>query len=54
MPEYWIVDPIGETVAVHRQRDGRLKLAETFGRWDTLRTDLLEGLQPKLNNIFGS
>ena len=52
--EYWIVDPIAETVAVHRQQDGRLQLAETFGRRDTLRTALLEGLQLKLDDIFAS
>ena len=52
--EYWIVDPMGETIAVHRQRDGRLELAETFGRRDTLRTALLDGLQLKLDDIFAS
>ena len=52
--EYWIVDPMAETVAVHQQRDGRLELAETFGRRDTLRTALLEGLQLKLDDIFAS
>ncbi len=52
--EYWIVDPIGDTVAVHRQRDGRLELAETFGRRDPLRTELLAGLQLQLDDIFGS
>ena len=52
--EYWVVDPMAETVAVHRQRDGRLELAETFGRRDTLQTALLEGLQLKLNDIFAS
>ena len=52
--EYWIVDPIGETVAVHQQRDGKLELAETVGRLDTLQTALLEGLQLKLDDIFGS
>ena len=52
--EYWIVDPMAETVAVHRQRDGRLELAETFGHRDTLRTALLEGLQLKLDDIFAS
>ena len=52
--EYWIVDPMAETVAVHRQRDGRLEPAETFGRRDTLRTALLEGLQLKLDDIFAS
>ena len=52
--EYWIVDPMAETIAVHRQRDGRLEPAETFGRRDTLRTALLEGLQLKLDDIFAS
>ena len=52
--EYWVVDPMGETVSVHRQRDGRLELAETFGRRDTLQTALLEGLQLKLDDIFAS
>ncbi|MCY3844469.1 MAG: Uma2 family endonuclease [Acidobacteria bacterium] len=52
--EYWIVDPMAETVAVHRQRDGRLELAETFRRGDTLRTALLNGLQLKLDDVFAS
>ena len=45
---------MGETVAVHRQRDGRLELAETFGRRDSLQTALLEGLRLKLDDIFAS
>ena len=52
--EYWIVDPIAETVAVHRQRDGRLELAGTFGRRDSPGTALLEGLQLDLDNILAS
>ena len=52
--EYWIVDPVAETIAVHRLRDGRLELAETFGRGDTLRTALLSGLELKLKDIFAS
>lgn len=50
--EYWIVDPMAETVAVHRQGDGRLEAAETLGRGDTLRTALLDGLELKLDDIF--
>ena len=50
--EYWIVDPIAETIAVHRQEDGRLQAAETFGRRDTLRTVVLNGLQLKLDDVF--
>ena len=52
--EYWIVDPMAETVAVHRQGDGRLEVAETLGRGDTLRTALLKGLQLKLDDVFAS
>ena len=50
--EYWIVDPEAETLAVHRQRDGRLELAEAFARHETLRSAVLEGLQLKLDDIF--
>ena len=50
--EYWIVDPMAETVAVHRQGNGRLELADTFGRRDTLRRALLNGLQLELDDIF--
>ena len=52
--EYWIVDPLVETVAVHRQGEGRLQLAGTFGRRDRLGTALLEGLQLDLDDIFAS
>ena len=52
--EYWIVDPMAETVAVHRQGNGRLELAATFGRPDTLRTALLDGLQLRLDDVFAS
>ena len=52
--EYWIVDPMAETVAVHRQRDGRLELAGAFGRRDSLGTALLEGLQVDLGAILAS
>ena len=52
--EYWIVDPMAETVGVHRQRDGRLELAESFGRPATLRTAVLEGLQLQVEDVFGS
>ena len=50
--EYWIVDPMAETVAVHRQGDGRLEAAETLNRGDTLRTALLDGLELRLDDVF--
>ena len=52
--EYWIVDPTAESVAVHRQRDGRLELAGKFSRRGSLATALLEGLQLELGDIFAS
>ena len=50
--EYWVVDPTAATVAVHRQRDGRLELAGTFGGGDRLATPLIEGLAFELDDIF--
>ena len=52
--EYWIVDPIAETIAVHRQGDGRLEAAETLSQGDTLRTALLEGLELRLDDVFAN
>ena len=45
---------MAETFAVHGLRDGRLELAETFGRGDTLRTALLSELELKLEDIFAN
>ena len=50
--EYWVLDPMAETIAVHRQRDGVLELTDTFRRPDTLRTPLLKGLDLQLDDVF--
>ena len=52
--EYWLVDPIAETVSIHRQRGGVLAPARTFGRKETLRSPLLAGLELRLDDIFSS
>ncbi len=52
--EYWLVDPIAETVAIHRQRDGVLAATDTFSRGQTLRSLLLTGLELHLDDIFSS
>ena len=52
--EYWIVDPMAETVAVHRQGNGSLEPGATVGRGDTLRTALLDGLRLQLDDVFAS
>ena len=54
MTEYWLVDPMGETVSIHRQRAGRLAATHTFGRKQTLRSPLLAGLELQLDDIFSS
>ncbi len=52
--EYWIVDPVAETIAVHRQRDGGLEPVATFGRGENLATASLEGLALELDDLFAS
>ena len=50
--EYWIIDPVAETVTVHRQRDGKLKRAGQLGRGESLATAVLEGLALELDDIL--
>ena len=52
--EYWLVDPIAETVSVHRQRAGVLVVTHTFGREQTLRSPLLADLGLHLDHVFSS
>ncbi len=54
--EYWLVDPVAETVSIHRQRqrEGVLALSRTFSRKQTLRSPLLTGLELDLKDIFSS
>ena len=52
--EYWLVDPIAETVLIHRQRGGVLAATHTFSREQTLRSPLLAGLELDLDDIFSS
>ena len=52
--EYWLVDPIAETVSIHRQRGGVLAATDTFGRGQTLRSPLFAGLELHLDDIFSS
>ncbi|MCY4659647.1 MAG: Uma2 family endonuclease [Acidobacteria bacterium] len=52
--EYWLVDPIAETVAIHRQRGGVLAATHTFGRGQTLRSPLFAGLELRMDDVFSS
>ena len=50
--EYWLVDPVAETISIHRQQAGELVPTETFGRDQTLRSPLLAGLELHLYDVF--
>ena len=50
--EYWLVDPVAETIQIQRQRAGALAPTDIFGRGDTLRSPELPGLELKLDDIF--
>ena len=52
--EYWIVDPVAETVEIHRLRGDVLVPARTFGTNETLRSELFPGLEIDLDNVFSS
>ena len=52
--EYWLVDPVAETVSSLRQRAGALVVAHTFGRNETLRSPLLAGFELDLGKVFTS
>ena len=52
--EYWLVDPVAETVQIHRLQGGVLVPTRTFGREKTLRSPLLRGLELHLDDIFSS
>ena len=52
--EYWLVDPIAETVQIHRLEGEVLLPTRTFGREETLRSPLLTRFELHLNEIFGS
>ena len=52
--EYWLVDPIAETIQIHRLEGEILVPTRTFGRGETLRSPLLAGLELHLRDVFPS
>ncbi len=50
--EYWLVDPVAETIWIHRRRDGSLAVARTFGLGQTLRSPLLAGFELDVADVF--
>ena len=52
--EYWLVDPVAETIPIRRLDGEILVPTRTFGRGETLRTPLLPGLDLHFDDIFSS
>ena len=52
--EYWLVDPVAETVAILRPRGGVLVAAHRFGRNETLHSPLLAGFELDLDDVFSA
>ena len=52
--EYWLVDPMAEAVEIHRLQGDILIPSRTFGRNETLRSELFPGLEINLDEVFSS
>ncbi len=51
--EYWIVDPEGSSVEVFVLRQGAFDLCGKFGLGDRVRSEVLRGFEPRVDEIFG-
>jgi Uma2 family endonuclease len=50
--EYWIVDVDRKTVEVNRSQDGQLRVVETLGTMDVLKSPLLSGINIRVEDLF--
>ena len=50
--EYWLADPLARTVEVFVLRDGAYVLLGRFGRGECLRSEVIPGFEPPLDEIF--
>ena len=54
VPEYWVVDPVGNMLWQFRLSDGKYALHATFGEDDTLTTPTLEGFSLPMGEVFAT
>ena len=52
--EYWLIDPVAETVSIHLQRNGFLVVTQTRGRGQTLRSPTLQGFEADPADVFST
>jgi Uma2 family endonuclease len=50
--EYWMVDPVAETVDVRELRGGRYELIATAGRGARLQSNVLAGFGCAVDTLF--
>lgn len=50
--EYWLVDPVNESVEVHLLNDGQYKIQGVYTKDETISVNILTGLEIYLNQIF--
>lgn len=50
--EYWLVDPVNESVEIHLLIENQYKFHGVFTKDDTISVTVLPGLELKLNQIF--
>ena len=52
VPEYWIVDPIGNTLEIYTNRGGSLELTAMFGEHDDVASPTLPDFRFQARRIF--
>ena len=52
VPEYWVVDPVGELLWAFELRDDKFELRVRYGEYDTLTTPALEGFSLPMSEVF--
>jgi Uma2 family endonuclease len=52
VPEYWIVDPVRNTLEIYTNRGGSLDLTAVFGERDEVESSTLQGLRFPAARIF--
>jgi Uma2 family endonuclease len=52
VPEYWIVDPVGETIEIYRLAESAYELMGTFSGGDDMRSAVLPDLRLTPSSVF--
>lgn len=53
IPQYWIIDPVHESVEVYVLKENEYRLKQVYFKDDVIKVDFFDGLEIDLGNIFG-